>query len=351
MKITRFPDYPIHKLKSGLFTDAYFVKSGKVLQKIGYKGNVTMQIFCKKPALLCGVQETVYVLKKCLGKNKNIVIKSLKDGDKVKPWETVMTLEGNYADFAYYETIYLGILARRTSVATNVRKVVEAARGKPVLFFGARFDHFLMQPGDGYAALVGGVSGVSSDANGYWCDVKGMGTIPHALIASAAGNTVTACEWYDSYYGPRANKKNKPIIALVDFDNDCVQTSLECARKLGRRLGGVRLDTSEMIIDKSVKGKSRASHGVCAELVRNVRRALDKEGFKWVQIVVSGGFDDKKVARFVKDKVPFDAVGIGSWFYQDRIDFTADIVRLNGKHCAKVGRKLNPNPKLNKVIF
>lgn len=342
MKIKRALKFPVSDLRQGYFTDSYFVKSRDLLLKMDHKARVLMQIFCKKSAVLCGIQETLALLKQCLKPKSKLVIKSLRDGDRIRPWETVMTIEGDYADFAIYETIYLGILARRTAVATNVRRAVRAAAGKSVLFFSARFDHFLMQEGDGYAALVGGADDVSTDANGSWLGKKGIGTIPHALIASFKGDTAAASQvFYREFKGP--------VIALVDFKNDCVKTSLEVARKLGRHLIGVRLDTAENLIDQSVRSKSKEARGVSAELVRNVRRSLDKEGFRWVKIILSGGFDEEKLRKFNRLKVPYDGVGIGSWFYRDRIDFTADVVRVDGKPCAKVGRKYRPNPRLKKI--
>ncbi len=257
-----------------------------------------------------------------------------------------MHIIGDYAAFAHLETIYLGILTRRTSMATAVRKVVDAAKGRPVFFFSARFDHFLNEPGDGYAAGVGGVDSVSTDANAAWLPrQRAFGTIPHGLIAAYGGDTVQASLAFDRFM-PRSVKR----IVLVDFQNDCVKTSLAVARVLGKRLWGVRLDTAREIRDRSVKGRGPASLGVCAELVRNVRHALDKAGYRWVRIIISGGFNADRIAEFVRKRVPFDGVGVGSSFFHERIEFTADIVRVNGRHCAKVGRQCRPNSKLRKVL-
>jgi nicotinate phosphoribosyltransferase len=89
--------------------------------------------------------------------------------------------------------------------------------------------------------------------------------------------------------------------------------------------------------------------GVNPELVRNVRRALDGEGFGHVKIVVSGGFTVEKIRQFEQQKIPVDAYGVGSSLFQGRFDFTADVVMLEGKPCAKVGRAFRPNPKLELV--
>jgi nicotinate phosphoribosyltransferase len=141
------------------------------------------------------------------------------------------------------------------------------------------------------------------------------------------------------------------LITLVDFDNDCVATSLKVARALGKRLYGVRIDTSETLVDKSIvpqMGLTKPT-GVIPQLVWNVRRALDKEGFQQVKIVVSGGFTVEKIRLFEEQGVPVDMYGVGSSLFQGRFDFTADIVRVDGKPCAKVGRSYRPNPRLERV--
>ena len=300
-----------------------------------------MQVFTRKNSVLCGVDEAVAVLKLCSEDPETVKIRALYDGDRVSKGETVLTIEGDYSGFAHLETVYLGALARGTSLATAVRETVENAAGKPVMFFSARFDHYTVQSVDGYAAFIGGAAGVSTDANGLIQGVEGVGTIPHSLIAAFDGNTVSACKAFRNYIDPKVT-----LIALVDFDNDCIGTSLEVAQYFGKRLWGVRLDTSGDMRDVSVTSGGKNTFGVTPELVRKLRKALDEKDFYWVKIVLSGGFNSEKIKRFISLEAPFDAVGVGSSFYKKKIDFTADIVVVNGKPCAKAGRSLNPNPRL-----
>ena len=89
--------------------------------------------------------------------------------------------------------------------------------------------------------------------------------------------------------------------------------------------------------------------GVCKELVAAVRNALDAEGFDYVKIIVSGGFDAAKIAEFEKICVPVDTYAIGSSFFDGNINFTADIVLRDGIPCAKAGRKYLPNCRLELV--
>ena len=337
---------PIEKIKSGWYSDKYFVRTKEILEKDNHRPSVLMQVFTHKSGIICGIDEAIAILKLCADKPGELKIKALYDGDEISPDETVMTIEGDYATFAHLETVYLGVLARRSAVATAVKRVVDAAKPKSVLFFPARFDHYSLQTGDGYAAFISGALGVSTDANAAWWGWEGIGTVPHGLIAAYDGDTVKACLAFDKYM-----PKNIKRVALVDFENDSVKTSLECARALKRRLWGVRLDTALDIRDKAITSGGKSSFGVCPELVREVRKALDREGFKYVKIIVSSGFDEAKIRKFVKLKVPFDAVGVGSALFQYRMDFTADIVMVNGKPCAKVGRKFQPNPRLIEVKF
>ena len=341
---------PVEQIRDGFYTDKYFLNAREVLLALRDRRAVTMQVFQKKHALLGGTDEAIAILKQCVTRGfswSDLEVSALRDGDAIEPWETAMLITGPYAAFAHLETLYLGVLARRTKVLTNTRRVVEAAWPKGIMFFPARHDHWQQQPGDGYAAHVAGAVGVSTDAQGAWWGAKGIGTVPHALIASMGGDTVKAALAFAEQM-----PKDLSIITLVVFDNDSVGTSLAVARALGRRLYGVRLDTSETMVDESIApmmGSFRPT-GVNPQLVWNVRRALDAEGFKDVKIVVSGGFDVEKIRAFAERDVPVDSYGVGSSLFKDNYDFTADVVLLEGAHVAKAGRVYRPNPRLERVL-
>ncbi len=337
---------PVERMRAGYYSDKYFVRARELLLADRHRPRVTMQVFAKAHAFLGGVDEAVAILKLCAVEWPDLVVQALYEGDEVAPWETVMLIEGPYEAFAHLETLYLGVLARRTRVGTNTRRVVEAAAPKEVIFFPARHDHWLVQTGDGYAAHIAGAIGVSTDAQASWWGSEGMGTVPHALIAAYGGDTVLASRKMAEYMEPGVK-----LVALVDFENDCVRTSLEVAEALGDRLYGVRLDTSEMLVDRSLwtmMGREQPT-GVNPQLVRNVRSALDRHGFGGVKIVVSGGFTVEKIRHFETQDVPVDAYGIGSSLFQGRYDFTADVVLLEGRPCAKAGREYRPNPRLERV--
>ncbi len=337
---------PVEKMRAGYYSDKYFVRAREILLADRHRPRVTMQVFGKQHAFLGGIDEAIAILKLCSDDWSALEVHALYDGDEVEPWETVMLIEGPYDTFANLETLYLGVLARRTRVGTNTRRVVEAAAPKEVMFFPARHDHWLVQTGDGYAAHIAGAIGVSTDAQASWWGSEGIGTVPHALIAAYGGDTVLATRKFADLIDPKIR-----VVTLVDFENDSVRTSLEVARALDGRLYGVRLDTSEMLVDRSVlpqMGRFRPT-GVNPQLVWNVRRALDAEGFREVRIIASGGFTVEKIEMFEREGVPVDAYGVGSSLFQGRFDFTADVVRIDGRPVSMVGREYRPNLRLEPV--
>lgn len=349
MKSRRDPNsfnLPIEQIKNGFYSDIYFVRTQNILNKENYHPRVMMQVFQRDFAVLCGIDEAIAIIKRCSHHPENIIIHALHDGDKISPWETVMTIEGDLADFSHLETVYLGVIARQTKIATNTHKAVQAAGTKPVLFFPSRFDYYNVQEADGYAAKVGGMSGISTPANAISWNIEAAGTIPHALIAAYEGDTLKATEAFDRCIDPDVLR-----VALVDFNNDCVKTSVEIAKAFGKKLYGVRLDTSDKMVDRSIIDcmGTFPPTGVNEQLVRNVREALDNEGFQHVKIMVSGGFTPERISRFEANKVPVDVYAVGSSIFAKNVDFTADIVMVNGKPLAKAGRHYNPNPRLEKV--
>jgi nicotinate phosphoribosyltransferase len=383
---------PVEKMRTGYYSDQYFNLTKKLLEDTGHNPTVLMQCFQRKDSILGGVDEAIAILKQCSGytkKNKphpydlhghhstswvdgwdQLEVKALHEGDEICPWEPVLQITGPYSLFAHLETVILGVMARRSLVMRNVREVVDAANGKPIWFFPARHDHWVVQTGDGMAAHQAGAASVSTDAGASWWGGKGMGTIPHALIAAYGGNTVAAARAFANHYADTMN-----VSVLVDFQNTSIDTALDVAYALGDKLWGVRLDTSGTLMDESFEWslKDRDDFGafnplgVNPQLVENMRNALNEFGYGHVKIVVSGGFKAEKIRAFEAAGVPVDAYGVGSSLIRGDNDFTADVVEADawkhdfggptlryagqsGMHnVAKVGRRFQDDSRLELV--
>jgi nicotinate phosphoribosyltransferase len=347
---------PLERIRDGYYTDAYFNFTKELLEAEERHPRVVMQVFQRHRSVLGGIDEAIAVLKLCSGRRiaeewqlgwDDLTVHALHEGDEISPDESVLHVEGDYSLFAHLETVYLGSLARRTLIMRNVRDVVDAAAGKPILYFPARHDHWLVQTGDGWAAHIAGAIGVSTDAQASWWGGKGIGTVPHALIASFDGDTVAAARAFADHFAGETN-----IVVLVDFENDSVRTSLEVAEALGERLWGVRLDTSHTLVDKALLDHMGRfdPRGVNPELVRLVRKALDEARHRSVRIVVSGGFTAERIREFERERVPVDVYGVGSSLIRGENDFTADVVMVEGRPCSKVGREYAPNDRMELVV-
>lgn len=344
-------DLPVEKMRAGWFTDAYFNYARSTLLADRRRPRVVLQVFQKRDAYLGGIDEALAILRLCADGWEGLEVHALHDGDRIAPWEPVLTIEGDYTAFAHLETAYLGVLARRTLVTTNVVRLLEAANGKPLIFMAARHDHHRVQTGDGYAAYVAGrvtgvEVGVTTDEQASWWGGKGVGTVPHSLIAAYGGDTVAAALAF-----ARSAPADLNLTVLADFENDSVRTALEVADALGERLWGVRLDTSESLVDRSLWEEQGdfSPVGVNERLVHKVREALDRAGHGHVRIVCSGGFDLEKIRRFEARGVPVDSYGVGSSLIRGANDFTADVVATDGRPSAKAGRRLRPSERLERV--
>lgn len=357
------------RIADGWFSDRYFLRTAATLALAGEDPIVRMQVFAKAPGVLAGVYEALRLLETQLARRadgispvRSLQVETLLDGDVIEPWEPVMHIVGPYRTFAHLETPLLGVLARRTLVATNVRRAIEST-AKPIIFMGARHDDWRVQTSDGYAAQVGGAGAVSSDAGAAWWGGVSVGTMPHSLIAASHGDVVRATIAFARYV--EAYEPGVQVVSLVDYQNDVCRDAVAVAQAMAStfgpgRLGGVRVDTSEKLEDACmtsvtdamlIPGEKRT--GVNSMVVRRLREALDGAGFPEVKIIVSGGFTPTKLLRFEANGVPFDGVGIGSSVLghnrgqEDGLvtafDFTADIVSVDGRSEHKVGRDRRDN--------
>jgi nicotinate phosphoribosyltransferase len=429
----------IERMRKGWYSDKYFENIGRMLTALAakdysYSGNlhnlpetvspegidvgnmeVEMQWFTRRmgKTVVVGIDKALAMLRHCTGYWDGETF--IETWDQLETWavqdgcvvqydgdptniQPVLRVRGRYRDFALLETPSLGILTRSSRVATNVYETMIAARGKPVLFFPARFDLHEVQAADGYAYSIAVERFnmdyakelgpfVSTDAQGDWWGGAGGGTVAHAAIASFLGDTAEAMMQFS-----RILPAHIPRIALVDFNNDSIADTLAVLEAMFSQyrqlkdagneaeaakyiLYGVRLDTSGSLRDVSVLplGDVSLDLGVTPRLVFNVRQALDSAWERWdlpkpwkalaqqyckeVKIVVSGGFNPEKIHRFEKLCVPVDIYAVGSYLFNNNgttvTDFTSDVVRVKVHDqwvdMAKVGRAPCDNRDLERV--
>jgi nicotinate phosphoribosyltransferase len=325
---------PAPEVLSGDTADVYFVRTIEILRKEGLNPTATMEVFGSRAGILCGIEEVKALLTEVLPED-NREVWALAEGDAISAREVVLRIKAPYQSYGIYETSIIGILAPGSGWATAARECVDAAKGIPLISFGARHVHPSVAGVMDYAAVVGGCVGCSSIAGARLTGLEPSGTMPHALII-IIGDTVKATMMFDKHM-----PEGVPRVSLVDTFKDEAEESLRVAEALGEKLKSVRLDTP------GERGR------VTAELVKEVRARLDLAGFKHVGIFVSGGIDPERIRYFLESGAPVDGFGVGSYISGARpIDFTADLHEVEGKPIAKRGRipGITPNPRLKRVL-
>ncbi|MCQ2793028.1 MAG: nicotinate phosphoribosyltransferase [Bacilli bacterium] len=338
------------RLKDGFFAANYFLKSREIVNQFAPNHIVTMQWFQRTDdAMVCGIDESIALIHTFGVDPASLKIEALNDGDLINANEPVLKVTGKYENFGFLESMIDGILARRSSVATNVHRVVRELNGKDIFSMADRQDEYNTQIGDGYASYVAGIRKVSTDAQGLWWGGHGVGTMPHALIQVCGGDILKASDIYHKTY------PNEQVTALIDYNNDVITDSLKLAKHLGKTLRAVRVDTSKSLIDHYFDDKDTSGfdpHGVCKELIFALRKALDDNGFNYVKIIVSSSFTAEKIKEWVKLNVPVDTYGVGTAFVNNMtVGFTGDLVMLDGRNEAKEGRKNIKSDRLKEVEF
>ena len=299
------------------------------------------------------MDEAIAILKLCAHEHDGLRIRALHDGDRIEPWETVMTIEGDYTTFAHLETVYLGMLARRTLITTNV--VARASR-RPT---GSRSSScrrvtttIACRPATATrrsspARIAGAEIGVTTDEQASWWGGRGIGTVPHSLIASYGGDTVLAArkfaEWAPAETNDHRARRLRERLG-ADGARGRGRARRPAVGRPARHLRGARRPLA-LGGDWATSGR----RGVNERLVRKVRAALDAAGHEQVRIVASGGFTVAKIREFEERGVPVDAYGVGSSLIRGSNDFTADVVLTDGEPSGKVGRHVRDNPRLEPV--
>jgi nicotinate phosphoribosyltransferase len=327
---------PSVEILSGDSADVYFARAESILEREGRDPVVSMEVFARQDAILCGIDEAKNLLGHVLATTDptETTIEALSDGDSISSKEIVLRIRARYRRFGLYETAFLGMLAQSTGWATAARECVVAAAPDPVISFGARHIHPDIADVLDYAAIIGGCVGASTPAGARLAGLAPTGTMPHSLVL-IFGDTVEAALAFDRHIGPEV-----PRIVLVDTFKDEAEEALRVAHALGDRLYGVRLDTP------SERGR------VTADLVHEVRARLDQDGFQHVKITVSGGMTPDRIGYFKEAGAPVDSYAVGSYISgATPIDFTGDIKEIDGKPIAKRGRipGLTDSPRLKAI--
>lgn len=301
------------RIRRGECTDIYFARIAGVLEAEGLDPEVVMEVSAaslpERWGVFCGLADILELLE-----GLPVSLDAMPEGSVFYPNEPVVRLAGRYREIARLENPLLGFICHASGIASAAAHIRLAAAGRPVYSFGSRRQHPAIAAMIERSAWIGGVDGASNT-----CAPEGVplaGTMPHAFVLCYPG----PADAFRSFH--RHAPPDVPRIMLCDTLFDEKAESLMAAEA---GCTAVRLDTP-----RSRRGDMRA-------IAEEVRWELDAHGHNDVRILLSGGLtkDDVLAYRDVAD-----AFGIGGAIASAPvIDFSMDIVEVDGRKCAKRGRR------------
>jgi nicotinate phosphoribosyltransferase len=218
---------------------------------------------------------------------------AIPEGTIVFPNEPLIRVTAPIIEAQLIETFILNTVNLQTTIATKASRVVNAAKGRPVIEFGLRREHGT-DAGMKVArcAYIAGCSGTSNVLAGMKYGVPIFGTMAHSFVMLFENEI-------DSFRAFAKTFPDKSTLLIDTFDDikgaekaAIVAKELE---KMGFKLRAVRLDSGDL-----------------AELSKKVRELLDKEGLKYVNIFASGDLDEYKIEDLLKKGAKIDAFGVGT---------------------------------------
>ncbi len=341
---------------NGEYSAKYFLTTRKILEDNNKKEKTLLRFkHFQNNVKVAGISECLQLLEFALPKDvyKNTKIYYVPDGTITNENDPILAIEGDYKEFGFLENIIDGILSRRSSIATNTYNIVNLIGSNKIIFMADRCDDYLLQPYDGYSAYIGGIRQFVTEKHVHllknYNDTKVLGTIPHALIQQYSGSLSKALIDYKKSF------PDNPIVALIDFNNDCLNEIQNLYDNNIKNIDYVRIDTSKKLIDKSLQkqfeiSKDNTLYGVNHNLVCNVREKLDSLGYKSTKIIVSSSINLETIKDYINKKTPIDVFGVGKNFLNIFVNFTGDLIKLNNQYLAKSGRDNNIDLQLSKMM-
>ncbi len=308
------------EIKEGKVCDIYFERGAQILESLKINKKVKGEVRASKLpenwewAVFAGLEEVVNLFT-----GVNINLEALPEGTLFHAGEPVLSIEGQYVDFAKFETTLLGFLCQASGIATKAARCKLAAGDRGVYSFGARRMHPAISPMIERNAFIGGCDGVAVSKSAELIGEKPIGTMAHALIITI-GDEIETFRAFDKIIDPKVKR-----IALIDTFNDEKFAAIKAAEALGEKLYAVRLDTP---------GSRR---GDFLKILEEVRWELDLRGYENVKIFVSGGIDEYQIKKY---NPQVNSYGVGTSISNAPvIDFSFDLIEVEGKPIAKRGKE------------
>jgi nicotinate phosphoribosyltransferase len=210
------------------------------------------------------------------------------EGTPVFPNEPILSISAPIIEAQIVETALIAIVNYPTSVATKASRIVEAARGRSIVEFGARRAHGTRAAlTAARAAYVGGCVGTSNLEAGQRFGLPVVGTVAHSWIMSFEDEIEAFRAYHRAFPG-------ETTLLIDTYD------TLRAARRIvdafePGEIAAVRIDSGDL-----------------GALARGVREIFDAAGFESTRIIASGDLDEFSIDELLSSGAPIDAFGVGT---------------------------------------
>ena len=221
-------------------------------------------------------------------------IYAVPDGTAVFPNEPVLTVKANVIEAQVIETALLAEFNHCSLVTTKAKRITDAAKGRPVMEFGARRARGRQSSIQASkCAYIGGFCGTSNEQTAKEEDIPALGTMAHSFVL-----------FFDSEYEAFLNfaKSNPNNCTFLVDTYDTLKSGIPNAIKVAQ----------EYLIPNGLEFKGiRIDSGDLAYLTKEARKMLDEAGFYNTKICVSNSLDEYTISSLLEQGAQIDNFGVG----------------------------------------
>lgn len=221
-------------------------------------------------------------------------IYSVKEGTPVFPYEPLITVKAKLIEAQLIETFLLVTVNHQSLIATKTHRIVQEAKGRDVLEFGAR----RAQGYDGAhygarAAYIAGVNGTATVSAAKEFGIPLIGTMAHSYVQSFDSE-------YEAFKAYALTYPDSCVLLVDTYDTlksgvpNAIRVAMDVLKPMGKRLKGIRLDSGDM-----------------SYLTKKSRMMLDVAGFTDCKITVSNSLDEYLIRSILEQGARIDSFGVG----------------------------------------
>jgi len=221
-------------------------------------------------------------------------IYSVKEGTPVFPYEPLITVKAKLIEAQLIETFLLVTVNHQSLIATKASRIVQEAKGRPIMEFGARRSQGYDGANYGArAAYIGGVMGTATVMAGKDFDIPVLGTMAHSFVQSF-DSEFEAFKAYAEVYPDNCVLLVDTYDTLKSGVPNAIRVAEEVLKPMGKRLKGIRLDSGDI-----------------AYLTKKARMMLDVAGLTDCKITVSNSLDEYLIRSILEQGAQIDSFGVG----------------------------------------